>query len=243
MTTETTSPATAAEEQEALDQLIQITRGRSATYGFLARLYRLEVDEEMLETLKAMPFPTRTGNADADEGNRLICSYLSNCNSRAITELAVDYVRTFIGAGNDGFSAAYPFESVYTSPKRLMMQDARDEVLVIYRAFGMDKRESWKEGEDHISCEFEFLQVLCERTAEALEAGDEDEALRLLTAQSNFLKDHVAAWFPMMYVDMQKFPRTDFYRGLGKLTSGFLANERQLLDELLEESEQEEQAA
>lgn len=227
MTTETTP-------QEAIDQLIQISQGRASTYGFLARLFRLEVDEELLETLKATQFPARTGNDDVDEGYRLICSYLSHCDSRATTELAVDYVRTFIGAGNDGFSAAYPFESVYTSPKRLMMQDARDEVLVIYRAFGLDKRESWKEGEDHISCEFEFMQVLCGRIVDALQADNEDEAVALLTAQRNFLKDHVAAWFPMMYIDMQKFPRTDFYRGLAKLTNGFLANERQLLDELLD---------
>lgn len=229
--------------QEMLNQLIALNQGRASTYGFLARLYRLEVDADMLATLKATQFPARTGNGDVDEGYRLICSYLSSCDSRALTELAVDYVRTFIGAGNDGFSAAYPFESVYTSPKRLMMQDARDEVLVIYRAFGLDKRESWKEGEDHISCEFEFLQVLCERIVATLEAGDEDEAAALLTAQRNFLRDHVAAWFPMMYLDMQKFPRTDFYRGLGKLTNGFLANDLQLLDELLQESGEDEQAA
>ena len=225
-------------------ELIELTRGRAATYSFLSSLFRLEVDEDMLATLKAMPFPAHTGNADADEGNRLICAYLSTCDSRVLTELAVDYVRTFIGAGNDGYSAAYPFESVYTSPKRLMMQDARDEVLAVYRAFGLDKRESWKEGEDHISCEFEFMQVLCERIAAALEEGDEAEAVRLLTAQRNFLEDHLCAWFPMMYLDMQRFPRTDFYRGLGKLTNGFLANERQLLDELLEgDDEAAEEAA
>ena len=78
------------------------------------------------------------------------------------------------------------------------------------------------------------MQVLCERIAAALEEGDEAEAVRLLTAQRNFLDDHLCAWFPMMYLDMQRFPRTDFYRGLGKLANGFLANERQLLDELLE---------
>ena len=64
----------------------------------------------------------------------MICGYLSQADGTVLTELAVDYVRAFIGSGNDGFSAAYPYESVYTSPKRLMMQDARDEVLVLYRA-------------------------------------------------------------------------------------------------------------
>ena len=30
------------------------------------------------------------------------------------------------------------FESVYTSEKRLLMQEARDEVLAIYRSAGLD---------------------------------------------------------------------------------------------------------
>ena len=49
---------------------------------------------------------------------RMICGYLSQADGTVLTELAVDYVRAFIGSGNDGFSAAYPYESVYTSPKR-----------------------------------------------------------------------------------------------------------------------------
>ena len=130
-----------------------VLRGRRATYQFLSRLFRVEVDQELHDTLVSMRFPTNTGNALVDEGYRMICGYLSQADGTVLTELAVDYVRAFIGSGNDGFSAAYPYESVYTSPKRLMMQDARDEVLVLYRAFGLDKQESWKEGEDHIALE------------------------------------------------------------------------------------------
>ena len=205
--------------------IADVLRGRMATYQFLSRLFRVEVDQELYDTLVSMRFPTNTGNALVDEGYRMICGYLSQADGTVLTELAVDYVRAFIGSGNDGFSAAYPYESVYTSPKRLMMQDARDEVLVLYRAFGLDKQESWKEGEDHIALELEFEQILCERAIRAYEAGDEDECLKLLLSQRNFLEDHLLAWYPMMAADLQKFPQTDFYKGLGKLTDGFLRND------------------
>ena len=142
--------------------IADVLRGRMATYQFLSRLFRVEVDQELYDTLMSMRFPANTGNALVDEGYRMICGYLSQADGTVLTELAVDYVRAFIGSGNDGFSAAYPYESVYTSPKRLMMQDARDEVLVLYRAFGLDKQESWKEGEDHIALELEFEQILCQ---------------------------------------------------------------------------------
>ena len=150
-----------------------------------------------------------------------------------MTDLAVDYTRTFIGHGVDAFSAAYPFESVYTSEKRLLMQEARDEVLAIYRACGLDKQDSWKEGEDHIALELEFEQILINRTVEALERGDEEAAFELLTTQKNFLDDHLAAWSPMLTSDMKRFASTDLYRGLAHLTDGFLETDLLFLEDLL----------
>ena len=215
--------------------IADVLRGRMATYQFLSRLFRVEVDQELYDTLVSMRFPTNTGNALVDEGYRMICGYLSQADGTVLTELAVDYVRAFIGSGNDGFSAAYPYESVYTSPKRLMMQDARDEVLVLYRTFGLDKQESWKEGEDHIALELEFEQIMATRTVEALRKGDEDEAVALLTTQKNFLEDHLAAWAPMMTSDMKRFAQTDLYRGLAYLTDGFLQTDQTFLDDVLAE--------
>ena len=147
-------------------------------------------------------------------------------------------MRTFIGHGVDAFSAAYPFESVYTSEKRLLMQEARDEVLAIYRAAGLDKQDSWKEGEDHIALELEFEQILANRTVEALERGDEDEAFSLLTTQKNFLDDHLAAWAPMMTSDMRRFAKTDLYRGLAHLTDGFLSTDRAFLADVLADNDE-----
>ena len=135
----------AAEEATDLAALTELTAQRSAVYRLLARLYRVEVDEEFLAELKAMRFPAATGNTAVDAGYRAIATYLSGADAHAITDLAVDYVRAFIGHGVDAYSAAYPFESVYTSPKRLMMQEARDEVLAVYRSEGLDKLPSWKE--------------------------------------------------------------------------------------------------
>ena len=214
----------------------EVLRGRMATYQFLSRLFRVEVDQELLDTLMTMKFPANTGNELVDEGYRLMCSYLGKADAAVLTDLAVDYVRAFIGSGNDGFSAAYPYESVYTSPKRLMMQDARDEVLVLYHAAGLDKQEGWKEGEDHIALELEFEQILIERALTALEQGEDETCLNLLLQQRNFLEDHLLAWYPMMAHDLQKFPSTDFYRGLGKLTSGYLRNDFEFLTEVLEDN-------
>ena len=174
--TETDTIATAAaatpatEEATDLAALAELTAQRSAVYRLLARLYRVEVDEEFLAELKTMRFPAATGNTAVDTGYRTIATYLSGADAHAITDLAVDYVRAFIGHGIDAYSAAYPFESVYTSPKRLMMQEARDEVLAVYRSEGLDKLPTWKEAEDHIALELEFMAALGDRIVAAAEA-------------------------------------------------------------------------
>lgn len=211
----------------------KILKGRVATYQFLSRLFRVEVDTDLYETLLSMRFPTNTGNDLVDEGYRMICTYLGTSNPNVLTELAIDYVRAFIGAGNDAYSAAYPFESVYTSPKRLLMQDARDEVLVIYHAAELEKQESWKDGEDHIALELEYEQIIGQRALSAYEEGNEESCYRHLLQQRNFLEDHLYAWYPMMASDLERFPRTDFYKGLGKLTHGFLQSDLELLNEII----------
>lgn len=238
-----TDPTTAdviAEETTGFDELARLNTQRAATYGMLARLYRNEIDDAFLTELRSMRYPINTGNDNTDEGYRLMAHFLSNVWANTLDDLSVDYSRTFIGHGVDGYSAAYPYESVYTSPKRLMMQDARDEVLAIYRSYGLDKQESWKEGEDHVALEMEFMQTLANRTADALEKGDEDEAVALLETQHNFLYDHLAAWAPMMTRDMKRLAKTDLYQGLAYLTDGFLSTDLVFLKDVLTDEDEAE---
>lgn len=238
-----TDPTTAdviVEETTGFDELARLNTQRAATYGMLARLYRNEIDDAFLTELRNMRYPINTGNDNTDEGYRLMAHFLSNVWANTLDDLSVDYSRTFIGHGVDGYSAAYPYESVYTSPKRLMMQDARDEVLAIYRSYGLDKQESWKEGEDHVALEMEFMQTLANRTADALEKGDEDEAVALLETQHNFLYDHLAAWAPMMTRDMKRLAKTDLYQGLAYLTDGFLSTDLAFLKDVLTDEDEAE---
>lgn len=240
-----------AEEKEMQDQgrgpvqgndegvdLTALMTLRARTYGMLSRLFLKEVDEKTLEELCSMRFPTATGNKDVDEGYRMLFEYLKLSWDDTVRELAIDYVRTFIGHGVNGYSAAYPFESVYTSERRLLMQEARAEVLQTLRENGL-KRGSWTEGEDHIALELEFMQRMSMRAGEALEAGDEDAAIAHLRTQQIFMRDHLLNWLPMLVADMEKFSQTKFYQGLAKLTMGYLEEDSSVVDELLEGVEDE----
>lgn len=225
------------------DQIAETTdisslmQSRAQTYGLISRIFRVEADRELLDEMRTMRFPTSTGNDNVDEGYKLLYTYLKKLWDESVTELAIDYVRTFVGHGVNAFSAAYPFESVHTSERRLLMQEARDEVLAIYRANNLKRGDTWNEGEDHIALELEFMQVMANRTAEALEAGDEDGAIVLLRTQYGFLEDHLINWVPMLVSDMGKFAQTDFYKGAAQLLLGFVETDEELLRDLLEDED------
>ena len=215
-------------------ELVDFMTRRARTYGLLARIFRVEVDGKFLEERRHLRFPTSTGNEHVDYGYRTMYNYLKGTWEDTLLDLARDYARTFIGHGNNGRSAAYPFESVHTSEKRLLMQDARDEVLAIYRANLLKKGEEWNDCEDHIALELEFMQVMSERTAKALKEGKEDEAVEMLKTQRAFVGQHLANWVPMFVSDIKYFSQTDLYIGAGELLLGFVQTEVEALDDLLD---------
>ena len=231
------APKATDDELQTDEQLISLLDARTRTYGMFARLYREEVDEEEIKQLQAMRFPVATGNINVDAGYRMLFDYLKTAWADSVTELAVDYVRTFIGHGVNGYSAAYPFESVYTSERRLLMQEARAEVLATLRENGL-KSGRWNEGEDHIGLEMEFMQRLGIRAKEALEAGDEDACIKQLRRSREFMEEHLLNWMPMLTADMRKFSRTNFYKGLATLSLAYVQEDATLLDELLESAEE-----
>ncbi len=230
---------TAASASETLNAFAKVCEDRAWTYGFLSRLFKREIDHAFLEQIKGTRFPAATGNAEVDEGYRLIAQAFSSIQPDTLLKLSIDFTRTFIGAGRMGHSAAYPYESVYTSEDRLLMQDAYVEVVAIYRSAGLAKDEAWKETEDHIAVELEYMQVICSRCAQALRDGDEQAAMGLFKSQYNFLKDHLASWVPMMVADMQKFSKTNLYQGLSHLITGFLQVEEAFLYDIVNGDEED----
>ena len=50
-----------------------------------------------------------------------------------------------------------------------------------------------------------------------------------------FIDVHLAGWVPLFTAEVDKFAKTDFYRGLAFLTEGFLETDRELLEDLLSE--------
>ena len=113
------------------------------------------------------------------------------------------------------------------------MQEARDEVLAIYRAYGLDRSGAMTEGEDHVAYELEFLQTMAGRAASALRDGDLDRAEALAKAQKAFMADHLMKWVGKLAAQMRHFSKTGFYQGVASLLYGACKEYDALLVEML----------
>jgi TorA maturation chaperone TorD len=215
--------------------LLELIRGRASVYELLSRIFLVEVDPPFLDYLRQADFSIHVDNADLTEGYALLRTFQRNIDERTLLDLAVDYVRAFIGSGQSGDSAAYPYESVYTSPDHLIMQDARDEVLDHYRQEGMGKPDSFPDPEDHVALELSFMAHLNRRALELFESGQDREAIAYLEKQRHFLEEHLLTWVPKFCDDVPRFAQGDLYLGVAKVTRGFLAVEKELISDLLDQ--------
>ena len=116
-------------------EIKQLMWNRRNLYHFFARFFQKEIDEVFFEQLKHIEFPAeREENALTEFQDALLRlnEYFEYDAGESLDDLAADYAKTFLGAGNAQGDSAFPYESVYTSPKRIMMQDAWSQVCEIY---------------------------------------------------------------------------------------------------------------
>ena len=203
---------TAAQAREVMEQ-------RAASYEFLSIAYGEEVPLAFLRSLREQ------GPALDGELGDFVAS-LAGADDAALeavrTDLAAEYARVFLGMSRRPVA---PYESVYTSPTGLMMQEARDEVVALYRREGFSVDESMHLPEDHIAFELGFMAGLIRNAMAALDAGDGAEAERLAAVRESFVADHLASWVPSLAQDVEKRAATGFYRGLAALTRDFIEAE------------------
>ena len=221
---------------EHIAEYAALISNREQLYRFLGRIYKREADQILFDQIKDMKFPAECGEGAMCAGYRMIEKYVRQPGHTPLTELAVDYARVFLGAGIASAAAAYPYESVYTSPKRLMMQEARDQVLEVYHANGLRKVETFTEPEDHIALELEFMAHLCHETQQVLRNRDWPSISALLNAQLDFLTKHLLNWTPAFCADIEKYAATAFYQGIGTITKGYLGLEQAILADMITEA-------
>jgi TorA maturation chaperone TorD len=210
----------------SLKKIGELTAERAAIYLFLSRIFREEVDLESLKNLKRSLTKLKTDNPQMAAPYERLNSFLQGVeiDRELIEELSADYASLFLGIGRH---PAHPYESVYRSGEGIVMRESRNEVLKVYHAEGVHKTKEFKEPEDHIAIELEFMGYLCLKMKERADQNEGNELLRLLGVQRDFLGKHLVTWVPEFCDDiMESFAEKNFYKAIGEITKHYI-----LLDE------------
>ena len=210
-------------QTQLVGELVDSARARAGFYRTIASLYLSELDAAGIERLaNAIDPGTSLGDATMEEGWRDIAAYLRHRDSATRLDLAVDFAGAILAAGSYEERKATPYESVFTSESGLLMQEARDDVYRLMCEQHLGVREDLRTPEDHLSFECEFMAKLADRQAQALEEGRADEALAALKAQREMHANHLLNWIDAYCDCLDEAAKTRFYRGVSKLTRGFV---------------------
>ena len=130
-------------------------------------------------------------------------------SEQELEDLLWEYTRLFIGPNR---LPCPPYESVYTSSQRLMMQDAYDQVRKFYAGIGVEIGSA-DVMPDHIGAELNFLAVVIHRME-----TEPDKRSYYATLAEEFLTGHLRNWVPRFTADMAEASETVLYRTLAKIT-------------------------
>lgn len=140
--------------------------------------------------------------------------------------LEFEYNRLFVGPAR---LVAPPYESVYLTEDRLVMGETIHDVRRAYREIGLEARNAFREPEDHIAIELEYLARLQNRCLDALEEQDRIEAARMIRLELDFLEGHALGWVPEFCLKVTEGSPERFFRALAGVLPILLETDRELI--------------
>lgn len=208
------------------NEMKNLNQYREWMYRFLASVFIQEIDVQMLSSLQKMTFPALEESKtpwqqDLNAGFRLIESYLSGYEGKTkeetsalLEDLAADYAKVFLAAGDAAGKAAFPYESIYAGFDSAFGGSLQMNLSALYASKGLSMREDmFKIMEDHIGLEMNYMAELIKEDQKA--------------QQREFFQTHLINWVLQFAADIYKYTERDFYKGIARMTMGFMEAEQE----------------
>jgi TorA maturation chaperone TorD len=175
-------------------------------FALLSSMYLCKPSRESLANWRQLLEDEPLAEAEA---LRMALDAVNLGSEQELEDILWDYTRLFIGPHR---LPCPPLESVYTSPKRLMMQEAYDEVREFYSRIGIEVGSA-DVMPDHIGAELNFLAILFDRMV-----AEPEKRLLFEELAEEFLSRHLRNWVPCFSADQEEAAETHFYKALARIT-------------------------
>jgi TorA maturation chaperone TorD len=206
---------------------------RSKVYGFLSHIYLNLPDKVMTKRILDYNYEAFQASLNdtietpklLSEGIREIMDFVKGSKDIPLQdlqkELSVEYTRLFRGIKRF-YGPPPPYESVY-SGEGVIMGNTTVNVQSKYSEVGLKVPNHLKgEMPDHIGFELDYLRYLCEEESKSFKDEKMGEATSLKEKQIKFLIEHVVKWVPSFTENALEYATSGFYKGILKLTKGYI---------------------
>ena len=205
--------------------MAEMATARANVYGLLADVFREEPSEALLSKLGEPEFSGAllALNLSLDE------IFERSSPVQLVEDLALEFTRLFIGPGPH----ISPHESMHTEARfgeqKSLWGTQTVEVKKFMEAAGMKVDDSFGGMPDHLSAEFEFMQELLLKEAEAWANEEHELGANIFKIEKRFYEEHLSQWvsnFCDSVIDATGHP---FYKQFSEVTKGFIDFELQNL--------------
>jgi len=225
------------------DAMAIVLSGRGYLYQLLQHVFGHEPGRELLDavtgehTREVMELLSDEGEYGPDlELLSELREAIETDPEAVLDRLKSEYTYLLIGPNK---LPAPPWESVYVTKERLILQESTLRVRRAYLKYQLLPAEYPHVADDHIAMELDFMARLAQMSQKSLEERDMEKLKTLLADQSAFLDEHLLKWVGAFAEEMQGAKTRHFYPQMARLTERFLRNDRNLLDELKSVIEEE----
>jgi thiosulfate reductase/polysulfide reductase chain A len=188
----------------------------SQRYHLLSTLLRDEIPLELIAAMQKREFLQLfnesckdSGFSDLKSGAERMTSYLKQgLAEERHRELSYEYAELFL---NGGPNPVFPYESVHESGQPVVMQKAVFELREFFGKGGVHKSPDYKDLEEHIAVQLEFLRYLSE--------------MGKVDLYKEFLTNKYLQWATSFCHQLQRCASTEFYQGLAFFAFGVALQE------------------
>lgn len=177
--------------------------------NLLRQVFLAEPTKEMLAGLAELNLPFE----ETDNGLTQMIAAVRKNRDRLnpwAEELKLEFSRLFIGPLQP---PAIPFASFYLSEQHWLMSKETLEVRKKYLEAGVSLKNLYQTPDDHVGIELEFLYHLTGQAIQFLDAGNHQEAEKIIESRNEFIREHMALWIPSFVDRILEATEGSFYRG------------------------------
>jgi TorA maturation chaperone TorD len=212
-----------------LREYIDLTLARKTMYGFLSRIFLNEPTKEIVEKVRNPDFLSNLSEMEfkgaLDHFDRFSERFKGDLNT-----LSAEYSKLFLIPDKKYYVT--PYESVYLTG--LLSQAPTMYVKKIFDREGLEISQDFDDFPDHIGIELEYMHFLCGREAEGRESDKNEETLRYLNKEMEFINEHLLLWVPKLSEKILANSNHDFYKGIAFLLRSFIDYDRDLIREFID---------